>query len=145
MLEQFPRDDDVEALVGELERPVEVGPVRLDPQLRRLGEGFAVGVDADDLVPGRVGLCERTVPAAEVEHATTGAAHVAPEERLTLRPGEDEPRAAFAAVVLGISLAQLIQAHTGRLEQAGSTLALVSTSTEPRPAAPVEDIRSARP
>src|SRR5438552_10963282 len=107
MLQQFPRDDDVEALVRELERLVEVGPVRLDTELRRLGERLAVGVDADDLVLLRVGLRQRAVAAAEVEHPATGAADVPPEERLALGPGEDEPGPALAAVVLGISLAEL--------------------------------------
>src|SRR5919198_706331 len=68
VLEQLASDDDVEALGVELERPVEVGPVRLDPELRRLRERLAVGVDADNVVPLGIGLRQRAVAAAEVEH-----------------------------------------------------------------------------
>src|SRR5439155_1006719 len=82
----------------------EVGPVCLDPELRRLRQRFAVGVDADDVVSLRIGAGEGAVPATEVEHAATGPAHVLPEERLALRPREDESRAPLAAVVLGVLL-----------------------------------------
>src|SRR5207253_6409238 len=100
VLEQLARDDDVEAVVGQLEWLVEVGPARLDPELGRLRERLPVGVHADDLVPVRIRPREGAVAAAEVEHAAPGPAHVAPEQHLPLRPGEDEPGAPFAAVVL---------------------------------------------
>src|SRR5437879_5429348 len=154
MLQQLTGDDDVEALVRELEGLVEVGPVCLDPELRRLRQRLAVGVDADDVISLRIRPGERAVAATQVEHAAAGPADVLPEERLALRPREDESRAPLAAVVLGVPLAQLLQAHEGRLEQAGSTLAPVSTKPAARPvspppeqerSAPVEDIRSARP
>src|SRR5439155_10260920 len=100
MLEQLTGDDDVEALVREVERLVEISPVRLDPELRRrLSQGLAVGVDADDLVSVRIGLRERPVAAAEVEHAAAGPAHVPPAERPALPPGEHEPPPSLAAGV----------------------------------------------
>src|ERR1043165_9358115 len=98
MLEQLARHDDVEDRVGQSERLVEVGPVRLDPEPGRLGEGLAVGVDAHDLVPVQVRLGQRAVAAAEVEHAPARPADIPPEQRLALRPGEDEAGSALAAV-----------------------------------------------
>ncbi|TML15394.1 MAG: sugar transferase [Actinobacteria bacterium] len=69
-----------------------------------------------------------------------------------LRAREHEAGASLDAVVLGVALAQLLEAHGGSslasLGRAGSTLRAVSTKpaapVESRPA-PVEDIRSARP
>ena len=72
MLEQLAGDDDVEAAVVERQRIVEVGPARLDPELLRLRERLAVGVDADDLVPAGIGLGQGAVAAAEVEHLPPG-------------------------------------------------------------------------
>ena len=115
MLEQLAGDGDVEASFREVERLVEVGPVGLDPELRRFCERLAVGVDADDLIARGVGPGQRAVATAEVEDSAPGAADVAPEERLALGPREDEAGAPFAAVVLGIPLAQLIEAHERRL------------------------------
>src|SRR5690242_9748675 len=115
MLEQLARDDHVEARIGEVERLVEVGPVRLDAEARRRLERLTVGIDSDDVVAVEVRLRERPVAAAEIENAAPGAAHVPLEERFTLRPCEDEAGAALAAVVLRIALAELVEAHASRL------------------------------
>ena len=80
VLEQLAGDDDVEPLVLEGQRLVEVGPVGLDAELRGLGERVTVGVDADDLVPVGVGLRQRAIAAAEVEHAPAGPTDVTPEQ-----------------------------------------------------------------
>ena len=111
MLEELARDHDVEGAALERQRIVEVGPARLDPELLCLGERFAVGIDADDLVPAGVSLGERAVAAAQVEHVPPRPADVAAEELDALRACEDEAGAAFDAVVLGVPLAQLFQAH----------------------------------
>jgi len=107
MLEELAGDDDVEGAVLERQRIVEVGPAGLDPDLLRLGERLAVGVDADDLVSAGVGLRERAVAAAEIEHVPPRPADVAAEELDPLGAREDEAGAALDAVVLGVPLAQL--------------------------------------
>jgi exopolysaccharide biosynthesis polyprenyl glycosylphosphotransferase len=144
VLEQLPRDHDVEALVLERERLVEIGPARVDAKVLRLRQRLLVGVDADDLVALDVGAGQGSVPAAQVEHAPSGTPDVASEELGPLGAREDETRAPLEPVVLGIALAELFQGH----RTAESTLHTVSTKpavpTEPRPA-PVEDIRSVRP
>src|SRR5205823_9392257 len=108
VLEQLARDDDVEALAVERQRLLGIAPVRLDPELRRLGQRFAIDVDADDLVPVEVAPGERAVAAAEVEDAPAGPADVAAEELRPLRPGEDEVAPTGGAVVLAVALAQLL-------------------------------------
>ena len=113
MLEQLSGDDDVEADVGKVERLVEIGPAGLDPQAGRLGEGVLVGVYPDDLVAGQVGLCQRPVTAAEVEHSPPRPADITLEQLLALRPCEDEAAATLVAVVLGVAPAELLQAHGG--------------------------------
>ena len=113
VLEELSRDNDVEAFVRDVERLVEVGPVRLDAEPGRLGERLAIGVDADDLVPVEVRLGQGAVPTAEVEHTAPGPADVTPEQPLPLGAREDEAGTALAAVVLRIALAELFQAHGG--------------------------------
>ena len=111
MFEELARDDDVEAAALERQRIVEVGPARLDPELLRLCQRLVVRIDADDLVPAGIGLCERAVAAAQVQHVPPRPADVAAEELDALRACEDEAGTAFDAVVLGVPLAQLFQAH----------------------------------
>ena len=94
---------------------VVVGPAGLDPELLRLGERLAVGVDADDLVPAGVRLRQCAVAAAEIEHVPSGPAHVAAEELHALRAREDETGTALDAVVLGIAFAELLEAHDSAL------------------------------
>src|SRR5580765_2528148 len=113
MLEQLACDDDVEVRVLERQGLVEVSPMRLDPELLRLGERRPVCIDANDLVPTRVRLCQCAVPAAEIENPPAGAADVAAEELDTLCARKDEPGSALVAVVLGIAVAQLLKAHSG--------------------------------
>jgi len=111
VLEQLPGDDHVEALVAKLERLVEVGPVRLDPELRRLLERLAVGVDADNFVSVRVGPRQRAVAAAEVEHAPARPADVAPEQLDAFLACVDETGASLDAIVFPVSLAELFESH----------------------------------
>ena len=148
MLEQLAGDDDVEARVAEGERLVEVGPVCFDPELLRLCERFPVGIDTDDLVPGRVRVGQSAVATPEIEHAPTGTTDVAAKKLDALLTGKDEARAPLEPIVLGVALAQLLQPHAPSLARGPRTLAPVSTKpavpAEQRPA-PVEDIRSARP
>ena len=111
MLEELAGDDDVEGAGLERKRIVEVGPARLDSELLRLCQRLAVGVDADDCVPAGIGLRERPVAAAQVEDVSPRPADVAAKELDPLRACEDEARTALDAVVLGVPLAQLFQAH----------------------------------
>src|SRR5207244_3910026 len=108
VLEHLAGDDGVEARVLERERIVEVGPARLDPELRGLGERGPVDVDADDLVPLGVCLRQRPVAAAEVEHRLPGADPLA-EERRALRLAEDEVLAPALAVVAAVRLLDLLE------------------------------------
>jgi hypothetical protein len=78
MLEQLACDDDVEVRVLERQGLVEVRPMRLDPELLRLGERRPVCIDADDLVPTRVRLCQCAVPAAEIENPPPAKTNPAP-------------------------------------------------------------------
>ena len=123
--------------------------MRLDPELLRLSERRLVCIDADDLVPTRVCLCQCAVPAAEIENPPAGAADVAAEELDTLCARKDEPGSALVAVVLGITVAQLFKAHSGpETRQKYTPAGEHEASGADRAAAgagPVEDIRSARP
>jgi exopolysaccharide biosynthesis polyprenyl glycosylphosphotransferase len=148
VFEQLARNDDVEALVAERQRLVDVGPTRLDAEARRVFERFAVDVDADDLVPGCVLACQRAVAAAEVEHAPSRTADVAPKEVDAIRPCEDEILTAGRAVVLPVTLAQLLEpVHAFSLarERRKYTGRRMSTKPVLEAERPVEDIRSARP
>src|SRR5205085_5168538 len=109
VLEQLTGNDHVEARIRKRERLVDVGPVRLDAELRRLLEGFAVDVHADDVVSLRIGPRQRAVAAAEVEDAPAGAADVAAEELDALLSGEDELLATRAAMVLAVLLVELLE------------------------------------
>src|SRR6476619_1391154 len=113
MLEQLACDDDVEVRVLERQGLVEVSPMRLDPELLRLGERRPVCIDADDLVPARVRLCQCAIPAAKIENPPAGATDVAAEELDTLCARKDEPGSALVAVVLGITVTELFKAHSG--------------------------------
>src|SRR3954470_23138751 len=113
MFEELIGGDDAEVRVLERQGFVEVRPMRLDPELLRLGERRPVCIDADDLVPTRIPLCQGAVPATQIENAPTGAADVAAEEVDTLCARKDEPGFALIAVVLGITVAQLFEAHSG--------------------------------
>ena len=96
MLEQLACDDDVEARVLERQGLVEVRPVRVSiPSFFASASAVAVCIDADDLVPARVRLCQRAVPAAEIENPPAGAADVAAEELDALCAREDEPGSAL--------------------------------------------------
>src|SRR3954469_25347248 len=112
MFEQLTGDDDVEVRVLERQGFVEVRPMRLDPELLRLGERRPICVDADDLVPTRVRLCQGAVPTTQIENSPAGTADVPAEEVDTLCARKDEPGSAFVAVVLGITVAQLFEAHS---------------------------------
>src|SRR5947208_7847334 len=111
VLEQLTGDDHVEARLVEGQRLVEVGPARLDAELLRLGERIAVRIDAHDLVPTGVGAGQRAVTTAEVEHLPAGSADVTAEQLDSLGAGEHEPGPALQAVVLGISVTELLEAH----------------------------------
>ena len=129
VLEQLADRDDVERLVLEVERLVEVGPERLDPQpglgvLQRL----AVDVDARDLVPRRVVLRQRPVAAAEVEDAPARAADELAEERRPLGPGIDEVGRAGVAMVLPVALLEVFH---GAPLYAGLESTLVTTAADP--------------
>ena len=104
MLEHLARDNDVEALRVEGEGRVEIRPVRLDPELRRFHQRLAVDVDTHDVVAVQVCARERAGAAAEIEHAPSGPADVAPEEGGTLVRAEDVLRASGRLVVLAIAL-----------------------------------------
>src|SRR2546425_11925312 len=114
MLEQFTGDHDVERAVSKRQGIVEVGPAGLDPELLGFGERLAVGVDPDDLVAAGVRLRECTVAATKIEHCPSRPADVAAEELDPLRARKDEAGSPLDAVVLGITLAPLLQAHLGR-------------------------------
>ena len=116
-------------------RLLDVAPVRLDPELRRLGERLPVDVHADHVVPVQVPARQRAVAAAEVEHAPPGPAH---DRRDSLRPlgaAEDELVAPRRAVVLSVALAQLLEpGHRPSLGQEPSTsLARGNRACRPEP------------
>ena len=111
MLEQLARDDDVEGSVRERQRVVEIRPTGLDPELLGLGESLAVSVDADDLVLAGVRLRQRPVTAAEIEDVAARPTDIAAKELDALGTCKDEAGAPFDAVVLGVPVAQLFQAH----------------------------------
>src|SRR3954453_19916272 len=115
MFEQLTGDNDVEVRVLERQGLVEVRPMRLDPELLRLGERRPVCIDADDLVPTRIPRCQGAVPATQIENAPTGAADVAAEEVDTLCARKDEPGSTLVAVVLGVTLTELFEAHDSAL------------------------------
>ena len=109
MLEQLAGDDDVEARLVERQRLVDVGPARLDPELRGLGQRLAVDVHADDVVVLRIGARERAVAAAEIEHAPAGAADVVAEELDPLLARVDELTRSLRAVMLAVALAEILE------------------------------------
>ena len=111
MLEELAGNHDVEGGALEWQRIVEVCPACLDSELLRLGERLTVGVDADDLVTAGIGPRECAVTATQVEHVSPGPADIAAKELDALRACEDEAGTALDAVVLGVPLAQLFQAH----------------------------------
>jgi len=114
VFEQFAGDDNVEAGVVEVQRLVEICPVRFDSQLRCRGEGFSIGIDADDLVAVGIRPAEAPVAATQVEDLAAGPTDVATKEFDAFGAREDEPCATFHAVVLGVALAQLLEAHQRR-------------------------------
>src|SRR6266487_5158326 len=120
MFEQLAGDDDVEGAVLERQRVVEIRPTGLDPELFGLGESLAVGVDADDLVPAGVGLRQCPVAATEIEDVAARPTDIATEELDALGACKDEAGAPFDAVVLGVPLAQLLQAHRSSLALTGA-------------------------
>src|SRR5436309_8327199 len=115
MLEELAGDHDVEGSVLERQRIVEVGPAGLDPELLGLGERFAVGVDADDLVPAGEGLRECAVAAAKIEHVPSRPADVAAKELDTLGAREDEAGTARDAGVTGVPVPQVREAQDSGL------------------------------
>lgn len=136
VLEQLADHDDVERLVHERERVVEIRPERLDPK-PRLGvlERLAVDVDARDLVPLRVVLREGAVAAAQVEDAPPRPADELAEERRPLRPGPDEVGRAGVPMVLPVALLEVL--HWSSL-YAGLESTLVTTAADPE-APPEQD------
>ena len=105
MLEQLAGDGDVERIVIEWERILDVGPARLDPELSGPLERVAVDVDTDDVVAAGIVLSQRAVAAAEVEHAPSRPAYRAPKE-LDAFESEDEVLWARGSVVLAVALAR---------------------------------------
>ena len=136
VLEQLADHDDVERLVHERERVVEIGPERLDPE-PRLGvlERFPVDVDAGDVVALRVELREGSVAAAEVEDAAAGPADELAEERRPLRPGPDEVGRTRVPMVLPVALLEVLH---GASLPTGLESTPVTTAADPE-APPEQD------
>ena len=112
MLEQFAGDDDIERRIGERQRLVDVRPHRLDAELRRFGERLAIHVHTDDLVAVDVRAGQRSVAAAEVEHAPATSDELR-EELGALGAAVDELAPAARAVVLAVAVTELLEPGHG--------------------------------
>src|SRR5262249_26198831 len=109
VLEQLARDDDVERLWGKRQRLLQVGPDRLDAELRRLGESVTIDVDADHRISPRVAARERAVATPEIEDVLARPAYPRLKGRGPLGLAEDEVPRSELRVVTPIDVLDVLE------------------------------------